>query len=36
MIVVADTSPFNYLVQIECDNLLPRIYGEIIVPSGVM
>jgi predicted nucleic acid-binding protein len=36
MIVVADTSPLNYLIQIDCDNLLPRIYGEIIVPSGVM
>jgi predicted nucleic acid-binding protein len=36
MIVVADTSPLNYQIQIDCDNLLPRIYGEIIVPSGVM
>jgi predicted nucleic acid-binding protein len=36
MIVVADTSPLNYLIQIDCDSLLPRIYGHIIVPAGVM
>ncbi len=36
MIIVADTSPLNYPIQIGCDSLLPRIYGEIIVPSGVM
>jgi predicted nucleic acid-binding protein len=36
MIVVADTSPLNYLIQIDCDSLLPRIYGHIVVPTGVM
>ena len=36
MIVVADTSPLNYLIQIDCDNLLPRICGRVVVPSGVM
>jgi predicted nucleic acid-binding protein len=36
MIVVADTSPLNYLVQIECDVLLSRLFGQIIVPAGVM
>jgi predicted nucleic acid-binding protein len=36
VIVVADTSPLNYLIQIECDSLLPRIYGRIIIPKGVM
>jgi predicted nucleic acid-binding protein len=36
MIVVADTSPLNYLIQIDCENLLPRIYGRIVVPPGVM
>src|SRR5258708_5816483 len=36
MIVVADTSPLNYLIQIECDNLLPTLYGEVFVPSAVM
>lgn len=36
MIVVADTSPLNNLIQIDCDKLLPRIYGRIVVPAGVM
>lgn len=29
MIVVADTSPLNYLIQISCDGLLPRLFGKI-------
>lgn len=36
MIVVADTSPLNYLIQIDYDVLLPEIYGHVVVPSGVM
>lgn len=36
MIVIADTSPLNYLIQIGCDILLPNLYGRIIVPSAVM
>ncbi|HWE85182.1 MAG TPA: hypothetical protein VG267_09570 [Terracidiphilus sp.] len=36
MIVVADTSPLNYLIQIDCDHLLPRLFGRILVPNGVM
>jgi len=36
MIVVADTSPLNYLIQIDCDGLLPLLYGKIVVPTGVM
>jgi predicted nucleic acid-binding protein len=36
MIVVADTSPLNYLIQIDCDVLLPQIYGHIVVPAGVI
>ena len=36
MIVVADTSPLNYLIQIELDILLPRLYGQIIVPPAVL
>lgn len=36
MIVVADTSPLNYLIQIECDGLLHTLYGRIIVPRGVI
>lgn len=36
MIVVADTSPINYLIQINADHLLPRLYGRIVIPSAVM
>ncbi|HUY95286.1 MAG TPA: hypothetical protein VMU71_08295 [Terracidiphilus sp.] len=36
MIVVADTSPLNYLIQIDCDHFLPRIFGRILVPVAVM
>jgi predicted nucleic acid-binding protein len=36
MIVVADTAPLNYLIQINCDGVLPRLYGRILVPASVM
>jgi predicted nucleic acid-binding protein len=36
MIVVADTAPLNYLIQIDCDGLLPKLYGRIVVPASVM
>jgi predicted nucleic acid-binding protein len=36
MIVVADTSPINYLIQIDCDFLLPMLYGRILVPAAVI
>ncbi|HMD08271.1 MAG TPA: hypothetical protein VKH63_12095 [Candidatus Acidoferrum sp.] len=36
MIVVADTSPLNYLLQINCESTLPALYERIIVPSAVL
>ena len=33
--VVADTTPLNYLVLIDAVDILPRLYGEITVPSVV-
>ena len=36
MIVVADTSPINYLVQIGEPDLLHRLYREVIVPAAVV
>jgi predicted nucleic acid-binding protein len=36
MIVVADTAPLNYLIQIDCDGLLPKLYGRTVVPASVM
>lgn len=35
MIVIADTSPINYLVLIDQINVLPRIYGGILIPQAV-
>ena len=35
MIVVADTSPLNYLIEIDCIDLLHRLYDAIIVPCAV-
>jgi hypothetical protein len=36
MIVVADTSPLNYLIQIDCDGVLPALYQTVLVPLGVV
>jgi predicted nucleic acid-binding protein len=35
MIVVADTSPINYLVLIEEIEILPKIYGRAVIPQTV-
>jgi predicted nucleic acid-binding protein len=36
MIVVADTSPLNYLVQIQCEHVLPRLYRAVVIPLSVI
>ena len=33
--VVADTSPLNYLVLIHQINLLPDLYGRVLIPESV-
>lgn len=35
-VVVADTSPINYLVLIDCIDLLRQIYGAVLIPSEVL
>ena len=35
MIVVADTSPINYLILIEEIDILPKIYGSVVIPHTV-
>jgi hypothetical protein len=32
IVVVADTSPLNYLIQIDCDYLLPALYQPRALP----
>lgn len=35
MIIVSDTSPLLYLLLIDQIDLLPRLYGDIIIPDVV-
>jgi predicted nucleic acid-binding protein len=35
MIVVSDTSPLNYLLLVNQIDLLPRLYGKVIIPNAV-
>ena len=34
-LVIADTGPVNYLVQIDCIDLLPRIFERVVLPAAV-
>jgi len=36
IVVVADTSPLNYLVQIDCQGLLPALFERVLVPRVVI
>jgi predicted nucleic acid-binding protein len=36
IVVVADTSPLNYLVQIDCQELLAALYERVLVPPAVI
>jgi len=36
MIVVSDTSPLNYLVLINQIDLLPKLFGQVIIPEAVL
>ncbi len=36
MIVVADTAPLNYLIQIDQVQVLPKLYGRVVVPGAVI
>ena len=36
MIVVADTSPLNYFVQIGCESVLPSLYQRVLIPLSVL
>jgi predicted nucleic acid-binding protein len=35
MLIVADTSPLNYLILVEAEGVLPRLYGRVLVPPQV-
>lgn len=36
MIVVADTSPINYLILIEAADILRNLYGNVVIPEAVV
>jgi predicted nucleic acid-binding protein len=36
IVVVADTSPLNYLLRIGCERLLPELYGKVFIPPAVL
>lgn len=36
MIVISDTTPINYLVLIGEIELLPKLYGQIVIPQAVL
>lgn len=36
MIVVGDTSPINYFVQIGCESVLPSLYQRVLIPRSVL
>src|SRR5438270_6810972 len=35
MLVIADTSPLNYLVWIGAVEILPKLYGKVVIPQEV-
>jgi len=35
LIIVADTTPLNYLILIEQIEILPKLYGRVIIPEAV-
>lgn len=36
MIVIADTSPINYLILIQAEDLLQLLFGRVVIPWGVL
>lgn len=36
MLVVADTSPLNYLVAIDLAEILRELYGRVVIPHEVV
>ena len=36
MIVVADTTPLQYLILIQYEHILPALYGRVVVPPAVI
>lgn len=35
MLVVSDSSPLNFLVRLDCVDVLPKLFGTVLIPSTV-
>jgi len=35
MLIVADTSPLNYLILIDAIGVLSQLYGRVVIPGAV-
>ena len=35
MVVIADASPLPYLVEIDCHDILPQLFGRVLIPVAV-
>jgi predicted nucleic acid-binding protein len=36
LIVVADSAPLHYLILLDLADILPRLYGGVLIPSAVL
>jgi predicted nucleic acid-binding protein len=36
VIVVADSAPLHYLILLDLADLLPKLYGEVLIPPAVV
>ncbi len=36
MIVIADSTPLRYLVEIEYADILPKLFGHVLIPDAVL
>lgn len=36
MIVIADTTPLNYLILIDLTRILPELFGQVVIPQNVI
>jgi hypothetical protein len=36
VIIVADSAPLHYLVLLDLQDLLPQLYGDVLVPTAVV
>jgi predicted nucleic acid-binding protein len=36
MIVIADTTPLNYLILIDLTHILPELFGQVVIPQAVL